>query len=383
MIKLSVVSFDSKPLAQTTSAVFGEAGGTVGRGSDNHLVLHDPKNFISRTQAFVRSHQQRHSITNLSRANPLILNGVEIAYQQEHLIRPSDVLQIGLCRLFVEEASLESGAANAPDMGAAPVMPLVVTHGAPAAQPSAVVGKSEPYVHDGGVLASMTAQVADDRANQAGRFPRRTVEPNEPGAAQRDVLVQAFLRGAGLDDNTVAVELDAEFMEMIGKILSVSIQGAVDQTKMRTLVKREVNADVTMVVVRGNNPIKFLEDGQTVLMQMLRKKMPGFMAPVEAVKDAYESLYVHQLAVVAGMRAMVADMLEKLDPQSGADDSASFINNLFSANRKIRHMEDLAERYRKVCNEYRGDGAPLFGQAFLEAYERETRQFATGADYAG
>lgn len=379
MIKLSVISFDNKPVAQAPSAVFGETGGTVGRGVDNHLVVQDPKNFVSRTQAFVRSHRERHSITNLSQANPLLLNGVEIGYKQEHPIHPNDTLQIGMVCLAIEAVPSQSGASSGQrDAGmagnaAVPHRSIGGASGAVLAAADSGMPLASPEPSDSASAVVTTAASC------------QPAKPETPGAAgDREALAQAFLRGAGIADNSVAIDLNADFMEMIGKMLALSIQGAVDQTKLRSLVKREVNADVTMVVVRGNNPIKFLEDGGTVLTQMLRKKMPGFMAPVEAMQDAYEDLYAHQLAVVAGMRAMVADILTRLDPESKGDEpAASIFKPLMQANRNAKQLESLTARYRDLCREYSGDNAPMFGMAFLDAYEREAEQFRSGADHAG
>lgn len=363
MIKLSVISFDNKPVAEAASAVFGETGGTVGRGADNHLVLRDPKNIISRTQAFVRSHDERHSITNLSQANPLVLNGVEIGYKEERAIRPNDTLQIGLICLAVETMAPQ------PDV-------VVERHDADSIHANAITETMpQPSAVDEQLTADVTAQ-----PGATSQLERHVAAD---GIADREVLVQAFLRGAGMVDNNVAIDLNADFMEMIGRMLAISIQGAVDQTNLRSLIKREVNADVTMVVVRGNNPIKFLEDGTTVLTQMLRKKMPGFMAPVEAMQDAYEDLYAHQLAVVAGMRAMVADMLTRLDPRQNDEPSASLFNTLLQANSKAKQLESLTARYRDLCREYDGEDAPMFGKAFLDAYEREAEHIRNEADHAG
>jgi FHA domain-containing protein len=69
-----------------------------------------------------------------------------------------------------------------------------------------------------------------------------------------------------------------------------------------------------MVLVRNNYPLKFYRDSQTVLTQMLRKKMPGFMEPLESVDDAWHDLRGHQRGVVAGTRASMQAMMERLDP---------------------------------------------------------------------
>jgi predicted component of type VI protein secretion system len=92
-------------------------------------------------------------------------------------------------------------------------------------------------------------------------------------------------------------------MELLGKLLAASLQGTIDLLSLRSLVKQEVHSDVTTVLVRNNNPLKFFADSQTVLTQMLRKKMPGFMEPLEALEDAHGDLQAHQRGMTAGARA--------------------------------------------------------------------------------
>ena len=100
---------------------------------------------------------------------------------------------------------------------------------------------------------------------------------NEVVIDDADALKQAFLRGAGIPADAIG-SLTPELMELLGKLMTSALQGTIDLLALRSLVKQEVKADVTMVVMRNNNPLKFFPDSQTVLTQMLRKKMPGFMA---------------------------------------------------------------------------------------------------------
>ena len=53
MIKLTAISYNNQAPIATLSAVFGRESGTLGRGADNHFVLPDPKNLVSRTQASI------------------------------------------------------------------------------------------------------------------------------------------------------------------------------------------------------------------------------------------------------------------------------------------------------------------------------------------
>lgn len=338
MIKISVVSYNNEVPATAPWAVFDKAGRTLGRSKDSYFVLDDPKNLVSRMQASVKSDGIRHTITNLSRATPILVNGHEIEADREHDLQSGDEIQIGLYVLRAE-AIITSASVRplAAPLQPAAVSPLLK----PAPEPAAVQQPAAP------------APAAPDMEHQA--------------------LIQAFLNGAGIPSVALAQGLTPEFMEMLGKLLAVSVQGTMELNALRTLAKREVKADVTQVVLRNNNPLKFLPDRETVLTQMFRKKMPGFMSPVEAMEDAYEDLHAHQLGMVAGMRAAMADMLKRMHPDrlEGKLPGRSILDRVVPAQRKAKLWEAYTGLFETMNAETRDDEQAPFGQAFLQAYEQE------------
>jgi predicted component of type VI protein secretion system len=96
-------------------------------------------------------------------------------------------------------------------------------------------------------------------------LPPSPETPPESAALQLHRLKQGFLRGAGLPASALSADLTPETMELLGKLLAASLQGTIDLLSLRSLVKQEVHSDVTTVLVRNNNPLKFFADSQTVL----------------------------------------------------------------------------------------------------------------------
>jgi FHA domain-containing protein len=377
MIKISVVSYNNEIPSAAPSAVFDREGRTFGRSKDNYFVLDDPKNLVSRTQASVKSDGVRHTITNLSRATPILVNGREIDADREYDLQFGDELQIGLYLLRAEAVIRSAPAVN----GAS------ATPGQPVPGPAVVSQmRPEPAVTAGpGSSASASAMqrpLIDAVAPSAAPTPASVQADVQPAvqpapvaapSADHQALIQAFLSGAGIPSVTLSQGLTPEFMETVGKLLAVSVQGTMDLNALRALVKREVKADVTQVVVRNNNPLKFLPDGETVLTQMFRKKMPGFMSPAEAMEDAFEDLHAHQLAVVEGMRAAMVDMLKRMHPETleGKVKEQSLLGSMLPANRKAKLWDSYTELFGKINGEAQDDSQALFSQAFLEAYEQE------------
>lgn len=183
---------------------------------------------------------------------------------------------------------------------------------------------------------------------------------------ENETLRHAFLQGAGLAPDAIG-SLTPELMELLGKLLAASTQGAIDLLAQRSLVKQEVRTDVTMVVVRNNNPLKFFPDSQTVLTQMLRKKMPGFMEPVEALDDAWRDLRGHQLGVLAGTRAAVAGVLARLAPDAieAALPSPGLTERLLAARRPAAAWQLYRAEHGRCAQ------SDPFSAAFRNAYEHE------------
>jgi type VI secretion system FHA domain protein len=196
-------------------------------------------------------------------------------------------------------------------------------------------------------------------------------------------LKQAFLRGAGISADAISAELTPELMELLGKLMAKSLQAAIDLLALRSLVKQEAKADVTMVLVRNNNPLKFFPDSQTVLTQMLRKKMPGFMEPLESIDDAWHDLRGHQMGVVAGTRASMQSLLDRLDPAqlAAALPPPGLMDKLAPSRRAASLWDHYARQHGAVAGEAQDQFKSLFGAAFLAAYEQEVERLNAEAQH--
>lgn len=202
-----------------------------------------------------------------------------------------------------------------------------------------------------------------------------------PVASETQALKEAFLRGAGIGSEAISGELTPEMMEKIGKLMASSLQGTIDLLALRSLVKKEVKAEVTMVVVRNNNPLKFFTDSQNVLTQMLRKKMPGFLEPVDAVEEAYADLRAHQMGAVAGMRAGLQDLIARLRPVTPASEARApaLLDRLLPWRRQAGMWQAYAVQHAALAAESEDPSRTMFGPAFLRAYEAEVQRVNAGA----
>jgi len=190
-----------------------------------------------------------------------------------------------------------------------------------------------------------------------------------PAAGESMVLLRALLLGAGIPDTQLPRGLTPETMETIGKLLREAVQGTLDLLRVRGLTKSEMRADVTMIMPVDNNPLKFSPGVEAALGQLLAPHGHGFMAPVPAMRDAYDDL-------LAGMRAALDEVLARFAPDSLQARLAdpTVLDTLLPMNRKAKRWDLFVERYEQVASEAREDFNAAFGKAFRRAYEAQVKQ---------
>ncbi|WP_338845810.1 type VI secretion system-associated FHA domain protein TagH [Massilia sp. W12] len=374
MIKIAVVSYNNEAPASPISAIFGPERATIGRSEGNFLVLPDPKHYVSRSQAAVWSNGMRHHIVNLSQANPILINGKELEPEREYDIHAGDEIQIGLYRLRAEAYTGQPVQNPTQPVAHSQTQAMAGTQTIPPAMRQPAPTATAPAAAAAAPLAAAAAPAPAAEAQSPEQISAAAAAAAE--AAHLNELLHAFLNGAGVPNLALSTPLNAELMEMLGKLVAASINGAMQLIAQRALVKREVNAEVTMVVLRKNNPLKFFPDSQTVLTQMLRKKMPGFMEPHEAMEDSFHDLYSHQLGVIAGMKAAMEGMLKRLHPTVFEKKlkQPSLMDSLNPARRKAEMWDCYMEQFNGISHEAKGDIQNLIGKEFLAAYEKEVER---------
>ncbi|SCB99458.1 type VI secretion system-associated FHA domain protein TagH [Kosakonia oryziphila] len=248
---------------------------------------------------------------------------------------------------------------------------------------------SEPQDYAGITLPTPQAVQRSAAQTPKGRLRIDPLQSNEarstPAVSNGDSsdvlkgeLLDALLEGMGLGDMQPVPQFDKENMRQLGQMLSMFSQGTVALLSSRSILKRGVKADMTMVLDDANNPFKLLPSGKTVLMQMFGTRMPGFMPPKKSVRDALIDLQAHQLGMISGIRAIIAAMLQSFNPEQLEDDAkrdgATARLGMLS-NRKAALWDYFVRTYAQTAGEIDDDFHTLFGEAFLHAYDMEVNQY--------
>lgn len=203
--------------------------------------------------------------------------------------------------------------------------------------------------------------------------------PIRPPASNQEELLQAFLTGAGITNLDKPIEMTPQLMKQIGQLLRMSTQGTLDLLQARALMKREMRAELTMIMSRENNPLKLSPSVEAALMHLLfpKAREQGFMPPLQAMKDAYNDLRSHQLGFMAGMRAALSGILGRFNPKQLEKrlGQKSLVDSVFSLNRKANLWDMFTDRYDDISSEVEEDFHVLFGKEFLREYEVQIAKF--------
>lgn len=217
----------------------------------------------------------------------------------------------------------------------------------------------------------------------AGAAQAPSSRPPQSTASDAELL-RAFLAGAGVPDLKLPA-LSPKLMEIFGQLLREATKGTLDLLAARAITKRELRADMTVIVAAENNPLKFSPNVEAAMSHLLSPQGRGFMTPLRAMRDAYDDLRAHQFAFVAGMRAALAGVLARFDP--GALEhrltEKSMIDSVLPMNRKAKLWGLFEQLHADIQREAEDDFDALFGREFLRAYEAQLARLEREAKNRG
>jgi FHA domain-containing protein len=163
------------------------------------------------------------------------------------------------------------------------------------------------------------------------------------------------------------------FLRVVGMMLRAAVEGTVQMVAVRAATKAELQAQVTVIKPRNNNPLKFAPDAQSALEQLLQPAVRGFLPGPAAMTDAMNDLVGHAIGTMAGTRAALEGVLKRFSPEmlESKLSQTSMLDSLLPMNRKAKLWELYLQHWDSIRDEAQDDFHALFGRAFLAAYDQQ------------
>lgn len=193
-------------------------------------------------------------------------------------------------------------------------------------------------------------------------------------AAEAEALFAAFLKGAGLPQAALAGSEHLRIMGDLGAIFRETVRGLMDVLVARSDVKGEFRLDRTTIGPVENNPLKTAPGQPPLGMEeamslLLMRRQEAYMSPVQAVRESFDDIKAHQLAVMAGIQAALNRLLERFDPANLETRlQQTVLDSILPASRKAKYWDLFTAEYQAIAREAEDDFNELFGDEFARAY---------------
>jgi type VI secretion system FHA domain protein len=363
------------------------AGAVIGRSQECDVVLEDPLRLVSRRHAWLVPDGSDTGIVHcISASASLTVNGEVVPPGGERPVAVGDRIGIGPFELALEED--RSGLLSRRPRVAVPA------EANPPPVPDRAPPPAEAPVHARPRVSRLDQwfdlETAPDPLRAESPLPpaaspaARSESPSSPAAApaaearEPSELQRAFLQAAGLS-NDASLGRDPQWAAHVGGLLRALVEGQHELLRTRAITKQGLRAEGTQLAARANNPLKFAPDAQACLQLLLEPEpQPGFLAPLDALRDAQRDLQMHQLAMVAGMRAAAAELLLQLGPSAieAAAPPPSGLARYFPTLRDAALWRSHCERHARLLANIDDAFEAAFGREFLAAYEAQAGRHA-------
>lgn len=167
----------------------------------------------------------------------------------------------------------------------------------------------------------------------------------------------------------------AQLVPEASAIINETVNRLIDLLRARSSIKNELRVQRTMIQTTDNNPLKFSASAADAIKAMFSAENQAFMRPQDAIKDSFDDLSDHQVAVLAGMRAAYDAMFKHFNPSTL--DKRFNNNSSLLSNKKAKNWEAFEEHYAMLQRDGEASYDLLFGETFATQYEKQLSELKT------
>jgi type VI secretion system FHA domain protein len=353
-LRLRVVSEHRRLLGDRSHIVFGVGGGAIGRSADNDWVLPDPLRYVSAHHGRISFRQGHYYLEDLS-TNGIYINDNErpLGRSTPHRLANGDLLRFGeyhvVVALEMEPARAEAApAAKSDQTGPAPVPTSIhalrtigraaqTDIGAalnldellvpdPAAQSGGfhnAYGQSiavapakleppriQPVVDDEPSEEAVARRIAK-LAKAAGRDPRNGA--SLPALYDVQSGLQAFCRGAGIENDRLPADAQTRCMHLAGQLLRESLVGLKDLERTRNEIRNRFRIELPGEADDPRPSFARMTIDE-LLVELFHQHETRRLDAVQWLREQVGIAKDHEKATAYAMRAAFVEFVGRLDP---------------------------------------------------------------------
>jgi len=367
---------------------FHETGGTIGRSLRNDWILPDPDRFISGRHATIDFKGGMYYLADTS-SNGVYMNGElePIGNGNPRRLFDGDRMRLGDFEFEIEI-----------DKGESLVMPLDV-------EPSVAPDNIEQFVDEDVLNTGMQLldeneitgddefqsvlfgkepekpdpepEVADESANDDSANGKSAAENDASVGVTAEDLFDSFLDGLGVSRVELHPSVNRpEMMLTAGLVLREFVEGTIKLLSSRANLKNTFRLDQTTVLPRHNNPMKFSDNTNDLIKQLLIGGEGEYLGARDAVREANRDLLNHQSAFLDAMNSAFVEFADRFEPDELQEGFDRTINSkLFAFMNKSKYWRLYRDLYPIMTEKGGGRFPQMFAEEFVKAYERQVADY--------
>lgn len=190
-------------------------------------------------------------------------------------------------------------------------------------------------------------------------------------------IEQSLIEALGLDNNNLSEDKIIEINKIVGELVRETIKGMMQVLSSRSTIKNEFRMNVTTIQPVENNPLKFSANVDDAIENMFIKDGNAYKKPVEAIKEGFEGIAEHQIAILAGIRTAFKSVLTRFDPIILEQRFEQFNKSgIIPGMTKAKNWDSYKSYYQELVDDMDNSFQHLFGYEFVQAYEEQLQKLA-------
>ncbi len=426
-LRLEIVSDQKRALGERSVKEFGIDGGVIGRSLESDWVLPDPDRFLSSRHASIDHRSGSYYLVDTS-TNGVFVNDAEVPVGRGKPQRlfSGDRLRLGEyeLRVFIDDEDTVGNAlmtgehvdpvstallVEAPDLTSKDLIEVTEITGnieiadllksdaqadeirreahkagfdleleeepAEATATAVIVAEPEPEPEPAPAVQpkpkAKPKPAANNVAKRAKAKKPKTPAAEETASPVAGVDLKPFFRAAGLDYQQLDARQTTLLLQRLGQLMREVVVGITETLHQRAEQKNTLRLAHTTIQPNNNNPLKFAAGVDEALHNLLFKDAAAYLSAVEAVRESFTDVRVHQHALLTGLFAAFIDFIERLDPEElqSKFDRGMKRGAILGAANKMKYWDLYSELYQVMTQHPPGQFPHLFAEELARAYE--------------
>src|ERR1700754_2968393 len=172
---------------------------------------------------------------------------------------------------------------------------------------------------------------------------------------------------------TVLVPASATPSAPVESLFMLVLEGVMDVLRARAELKNGFRMPATLIRRTENNPLKFAPTPAEAMSRLLAAPNDAFLSGEVAIVDAMGDIRLHQVALLAGVRAAFDDLIDQFDPARFEEEGGR--RSRFGLGGGKGPWERYRSHYAGLAADPEERFRRLFGDEFARAYEDQLARF--------